>query len=145
MASSLEEFLSIEPEEEKIVTVPVKMKNGKVLEVDVKNIDIEQFKRIKKISTDSYNNPNGGATAQIEEITFCQKLCSVGIVAPSLNNVKLRAKYDVHSNEALVGKMFLPRAIVELGMTILNLTLGEDGDIEVSEGTDPAKVEEAKN
>lgn len=147
MASSLEEFLAIEPQEEVIETVPVTMKNGKVLEVDISGISPELFKHCKKTSTNTFDNPNGGvALAQVEEITFCQKLCSYGIVAPSLNNVQLRNKYNVHTNEELVLALFPIQTILEMGNRIAVLTLGDQiENIEISEGTDAEKVEEAKN
>ena len=67
MASSLEEFLSIKPEETKIETVSVKVKGGKVLDVDVKGLTLEQFKTVKKLSTSSFENLQGGvAVAQVE-------------------------------------------------------------------------------
>lgn len=146
MASSLSEFMAIEPEETRIETIAVKAKNGKTLEVDVKNLNLEQFKKVKKASTDSYNNASGGAAvAQIEDLTFSQKLCAAGIVDPPLTNAKLRARHNVHSNEELVAALFPPRSIVQMGMRIMDLTLGEEAEVEITDGTDPKKVEEAKN
>lgn len=146
MASSLDEFLSIEVTEDVIETVTAITKDGKEVEVDIKNLTLDQFKQCKKRSTNSYDNPNGGATvASIEEITFAQKLCAQGIVAPPLSNTKLRNKFKVHSNEDLVGKMFMPTSIIEMGGRIAQLTLGDNEDVEVQDGTDPELIEEAKN
>ena len=146
MASSLEAFLSIEPLEEKTETHSVVMVNGQELEVDIKGLTLEQFKRCKKMATNAYDNPNGGmSVAQIEEITFAQKLCANGIVEPSLNNVKLRNRFKVHNNEALVAALFPPQSILKLGGLIANLTLGDNQDVELSEGTQPELIEEAKN
>ena len=146
MASSLDAFLSIEVEEEQIETMTAITRDGKEVEVDVKNLPLELFKQCKKKSTNSYDNPNGGATvAQIEEITFAQKLCALGIVDPPLSNTKLRSKFKVHSNEALVSAMFKPSSILEMGGRIAQMTLGDNEDTEIYEGTDPKLVEEAKN
>lgn len=146
MASSLDAFLSIDVEEKIIETINAITRDGKEVEVDIKNLPLEQFKQCKKKSTNSYDNPNGGATvAQIEEITSAQKLCALGIVDPPLSNVKLRNKFKVHSNEALVSAMFKPSSIIEMGGRIAQLTLGENEDVPIYDGTDPELVEEAKN
>lgn len=147
MASSLEEFLSIKPEETKIETVSVKVKGGKVLDVDVKGLTLEQFKTVKKLSTSSFENLQGGvAVAQVEEITFAQNLCAKGIVEPNLNNAKLRHQFGATSNEDLVSKLFPVSSIVELGGVIAGLTMGDEEEEQtITEGTDPELIEEAKN
>ena len=148
MASNLEEFLAIKPQETIIETHNVTVMDGRKLDVDIKNISLEQLKRCKSLAMESYNNPNGGpAVAQIEEISFSQRVCAAGIVEPNLNNAKLRSKFKVHTSEDLVAKLFPMNTIIELGGKIVQLTnsLSEEDDLKVSIGTDPELIEEAKN
>lgn len=141
----------IEPQVLATETVTVEVRGGRELDVDVRALPLEQFKHCKKISTNSYDSVTGGpSVAQIEEVTFSQNLCAFGITDPPLNNVNLRNKHGVHSNQDLVAALFPPKTILRLGGVITRLTLGNDTDdkdkkVEISVGTDPKKVEEAKN
>lgn len=145
MASSLEKFLAIDIIPEIVETHNVVVKDGTKLDVDIKNIDFELFKMCKKRATEGYDTMSGKSATQLEEFSFCQLLCAYGICAPNLNNQQLRDKFNAHTNEALVAKIFPPATILQLGNRITRLTLGTQDKVEISDGTDPKLVEEAKN
>lgn len=154
MASSLTDFYEIKPEDLDVIkeTLTVKANNGKEYDVEVKGLPYNQFARIKILSTFSYDNGNGQSSSQVEELTFCLKLCSRGIVTPSLNDAKLRAIHHTHNPEDLVLGLFPPQSIIALGSKIAELSLNRDdvkkdenGDIIIDSGVDPDLLEEAKN
>lgn len=156
MASSLQDFYEIKPEDNvvKTETVTVKAVNGKDYDVEVKGLPYQQFARIKLQSTYSFESGTGMAqnTSQIEELTFCLKLCAAGIISPSLNDVKLRQIHNTHNSEDLVTKLFPATSIVTLGSKIGQLSMDsedvvtdEDGNIVIDSGVDEKKLKEAKN
>lgn len=155
MASSLQEFYEIRPEDVEIVkeTMTVEAVNGKEYEVEVKGLPYQQFTRTKVLSTYGYESPsNGQAVSQVEELTFCLKLCAAGIVTPPLNNAELRRIHKVHDSESLVTRLFPPQSILAMGSKIAQLSLNsedvvkdEEGNIVIDSGVNPEKLEEAKN
>lgn len=155
MASSLQDFYEIKPEDNivKTETVTVKAVNGKDYDVEVKGLPFQQFARIKLNSTYTFETGSGTQnSSQIEELTFCLKLCAAGIISPSLNDVKLRQIHNTHNSEDLVTKLFPATSIVTLGSKIGQLSMDsedvvtdEDGNIVIDSGVDEKKLKEAKN
>lgn len=156
MASSLQDFYEIKPEDNQAQreTVTVKAVNGKDYDVEIKSLPYQQFARLKVSSTFSYAGGTTGSqqSSQVEEFTFCLKLCAQGIVTPSLNDAKLRSIHRTHNSEDLVTKLFPPQSILILGSKIADLSMNsedvktdENGNVIVDSGVDKDLLEEAKN
>lgn len=153
MASSLQSFYEIKPEDFTVPTetMTVLAKNNKEYDVDIKAIPYRQFAQAKINST--FPAGAAGQSTQLDELTFCLKLCAAGIVNPPLSDAKLRAIHKVHSNEDLVVSLFTPQAIIKLGLRISQLSTedreslptDEEGNIIIDSGVNPDLLEEAKN
>lgn len=148
MASSLSKFLELDTEklsELQIQTIPVTCKDGTELEIDIRELSTQQFKKVKIRSGQAYtNSSNGQQVVQVEEVTLALEACALGIVAPSLANTKLRAKFRAQTPQDVVLGLFDTNEILRIGGLIIGMSF-DSGETNADSGVDEKLLDEAKN
>lgn len=147
MASDLTEFMNIARRNYKTKTISVPLRNGKQVEIDIRELGQEQIHKLRSKSMRTYPaaDTTGASVAALDEMEWAEKTAIAGITSPDLNNAELRRSNNAVSAEGLLHKLFDWNSIGIITAEIMNLSKDENGEVTISEGTSPELVKEAKN
>lgn len=149
MASSLKSFLRKSSKVQKSKTIPVTIKAGDNLEIDIRELTPQEIKRLRSQNIKTYPPAEGSAmaTTSLDDIGFAEDICLTGITAPDLKSSELitcHAGVGGTAKDVLYG-LFSLSMISQIASEIMNLTNEDPDNKPTTEGTEPKLVNEAKN
>lgn len=146
MASDLKSFLIKTTKVRDEKTIPVTLKSGDRVEIDIQSLTSQELKKIYSRNTKTYPPAEGSsaaATATLDPFGYALDIVKSGIIAPDMRSSALYENYKVETLDDLIYAMFELNEISRISGEIQNL--GGENSKPTTTGTEPEAVREAKN
>lgn len=147
MASSLSSFLIKDTKVRRETTIPATLKDGTQVEMDIRELDGEELKRLRSRNTRTYPPAEGTSMSStgLDEIGFAEDVVLTAVIDPDLRNAELFNHYGVTLADKLLYKMFKVAEITNIATQIIDFTNENPNNKPTTNGTEPELIRQAKN
>lgn len=147
MASNLSVFLRKRNKVRKEKTITVDLRNGERAEVDIRELEPQEIKRLRSRNIKTYPPAERSAfsATQLDEISMAEDVVLTCLIAPDLSDASFQRELGVSSRVDALYELFNLDAIGYISGEVFSLTNENEKNKPTTEGVEPELINEAKN